>query len=89
MKEDHEVCTVIRFRGRRVKILYEDSYDEYYGYLWRFVSREMVDAIITIGDHQSITRQIRRHAESRTGKTARKMNTIRTICNRRSKANDR
>ena len=77
MKEDYEVCTLIRFRGRRVKIFYENSYDEYYGYFWRFISRELADVEITIGDHESITRQIRRHAEARTTTTHKKKTTVR------------
>lgn len=89
MKEDGKIekfCTLIRFRGRRVKIFYENSYDDYYGYFWRFISRELADVEITIGDQESIHRQIRRHAKARTSTTAHVKKT--TIHNRRSKTND-
>jgi len=82
MKKDEKIRAIVRFRGRRVKIFYENSYDEYYGYFWRFISRELADVEITIGDHESITRQIRRHAEARTTTTTHKKKT--TVRNRRS-----
>lgn len=58
-----EVCTLVRFRGARVRVRYFDFDDEHYGRMWNFVSPKMDDVFLTNAEHKSVCRQIRCHAE--------------------------